>query len=114
MLNLLPFPPPFSARSCALASSFFYSQRRLHRVSLHSLVSCGRSAVRLGGEVELNVMSSFKHANPSSSSSSIPPFSSCRALDMGTTSTRFIVFDEWANNIASYQVEFDQHYPHPG
>jgi hypothetical protein len=37
-----------------------------------------------------------------------------RALDMGTTSTRFIIFDEWANNIASYQVEFDQHYPHPG
>ncbi|KAG8881907.1 Glycerol kinase [Tulasnella sp. 331] len=36
------------------------------------------------------------------------------ALDCGTTSTRFIVFDKDANIIVQYQSEFPQYYPHPG
>ncbi|CDZ97521.1 glycerol kinase [Phaffia rhodozyma] len=36
------------------------------------------------------------------------------ALDVGTTSTRFIIFDQFANIVSSYQVEFTQHYPEPG
>jgi glycerol kinase len=36
------------------------------------------------------------------------------ALDCGTTSVRFIVFDSFANIIAEHQLEFTQHYPHPG
>ncbi|KAG8985328.1 Glycerol kinase [Tulasnella sp. JGI-2019a] len=36
------------------------------------------------------------------------------ALDCGTTSTRFIVFDKDANIVVQYQAEFPQYYPHPG
>lgn len=36
------------------------------------------------------------------------------ALDCGTTSVRFIVFDKVANIIAEHQLEFPQYYPHPG
>ncbi|KAG8759440.1 Glycerol kinase [Serendipita sp. 396] len=36
------------------------------------------------------------------------------ALDCGTTSTRFIIFDEYASIIAQHQLEFPQYYPHPG
>ncbi|KAG8989482.1 Glycerol kinase, partial [Tulasnella sp. 427] len=36
------------------------------------------------------------------------------ALDCGTTSTRFIIFDGVANIVAEYQAEFPQYYPHPG
>ncbi|KAG8809786.1 Glycerol kinase [Serendipita sp. 399] len=36
------------------------------------------------------------------------------ALDCGTTSTRFIIFDEYAAIIAQHQLEFPQYYPHPG
>ena len=35
------------------------------------------------------------------------------ALDCGTTSVRFIVFDEVANIIAEHQLEFPQYYPRP-
>ena len=36
------------------------------------------------------------------------------AIDQGTTSTRSIVFDSAAKQVASAQVEFAQHYPAPG
>lgn len=36
------------------------------------------------------------------------------ALDCGTTSVRFIVFDAFANIHAEHQLEFPQYYPHPG
>lgn len=36
------------------------------------------------------------------------------ALDCGTTSTRFIIFDKFANIIAEHQLEFPQYYPQPG
>ena len=36
------------------------------------------------------------------------------SLDCGTTSVRFIVFDEQAQIIAQCQREFPQYYPHPG
>jgi len=36
------------------------------------------------------------------------------ALDCGTTSVRFIIFDEVANIVAEHQLEFPQYYPHPG
>ncbi|KAH9479526.1 Glycerol kinase [Psilocybe cubensis] len=36
------------------------------------------------------------------------------ALDCGTTSVRFIVFDQHAEIIAQHQLEFPQYYPHPG
>lgn len=36
------------------------------------------------------------------------------ALDCGTTSVRFIVFDKFANIIAEHQLEFPQYYPNPG
>ncbi|THH14755.1 hypothetical protein EW146_g5618 [Bondarzewia mesenterica] len=36
------------------------------------------------------------------------------SLDCGTTSTRFIIFDRYANIIAQHQQEFPQYYPHPG
>ncbi|KAF9561219.1 glycerol kinase [Agrocybe pediades] len=36
------------------------------------------------------------------------------SLDCGTTSVRFIVFDEHADIIAQHQLEFPQYYPHPG
>jgi len=36
------------------------------------------------------------------------------SLDCGTTSTRFIIFDERANIIAQSQQEYTQHYPNPG
>jgi len=36
------------------------------------------------------------------------------ALDQGTTSSRAVVFDENANLIAQYGLEFKQIYPHPG
>lgn len=36
------------------------------------------------------------------------------ALDCGTTSVRFIVFDSFGNIVAEHQLEFTQYYPHPG
>lgn len=36
------------------------------------------------------------------------------AIDQGTTSTRFIIYDRNANPIASHQVEFTQFYPEAG
>lgn len=36
------------------------------------------------------------------------------SLDCGTTSVRFIVFDQYANIIAQHQLEFPQYYPAPG
>lgn len=36
------------------------------------------------------------------------------ALDQGTTSTRFILFDKKGQIVASHQVEFTQIYPNPG
>ncbi|KAA1469090.1 glycerol kinase [Dentipellis sp. KUC8613] len=36
------------------------------------------------------------------------------SLDCGTTSTRFIIFDKYANIVAQHQLEFPQYYPHPG
>ena len=36
------------------------------------------------------------------------------ALDQGTTSSRAVVFDESANIIAQYNIEFEQLYPNPG
>jgi len=36
------------------------------------------------------------------------------SLDCGTTSTRFIIFDRYANIVAQRQIEFPQYYPQPG
>ncbi|KAF5392691.1 hypothetical protein D9757_001000 [Collybiopsis confluens] len=36
------------------------------------------------------------------------------SLDCGTTSVRFIIFDQYANIIAQDQQEFPQYYPNPG
>jgi glycerol kinase len=36
------------------------------------------------------------------------------AIDQGTTSSRFIVFDRAGNAVASAQREHRQIYPHPG
>ncbi|KAJ9475047.1 Glycerol kinase [Pseudozyma hubeiensis] len=36
------------------------------------------------------------------------------SIDAGTTSVRFMVFDEFAKVHASHQMEFNQYYPHPG
>ncbi|KAH8549712.1 hypothetical protein BGW37DRAFT_500515 [Umbelopsis sp. PMI_123] len=36
------------------------------------------------------------------------------AIDQGTTSSRFLIFDDQGAIIASHQMEFEQHYPHPG
>ncbi|KAJ0095310.1 hypothetical protein Patl1_15270 [Pistacia atlantica] len=36
------------------------------------------------------------------------------AIDQGTTSTRFIIYDQKARPIGSHQVEFTQFYPEAG
>ncbi|KAI8967737.1 hypothetical protein BDF20DRAFT_917339 [Mycotypha africana] len=36
------------------------------------------------------------------------------AIDQGTTSTRFVLFDVHGKIVTYHQVEFKQHYPHPG
>lgn len=36
------------------------------------------------------------------------------SVDIGTTSTRAIVFDETADAVVTHQIEYDQIYPHPG
>ncbi|TBU30489.1 glycerol kinase [Dichomitus squalens] len=36
------------------------------------------------------------------------------SLDCGTTSTRFLVFDKYANIVAQHQIEYPQYYPEPG
>ncbi|KAI0204573.1 glycerol kinase [Astrocystis sublimbata] len=36
------------------------------------------------------------------------------SIDQGTTSTRFIIFDRWADPVASHQLEFENHFPHSG
>lgn len=48
----------------------------------------------------------------SSSSSSSPPF--VGALDQGTSSTRFVVFDKKGQVVSSVQKEHQQFYPQPG
>ncbi|KAI7878469.1 glycerol kinase [Lichtheimia hyalospora FSU 10163] len=36
------------------------------------------------------------------------------AIDQGTTSTRFVIFDDRGSIVTYHQMEFEQHYPHPG
>lgn len=36
------------------------------------------------------------------------------SIDQGTTSTRFLIFNQDGEPVASHQVEFQQFYPHPG
>lgn len=36
------------------------------------------------------------------------------AIDQGTTSSRFLIFNEQGEPVASHQLEFPQYYPHPG
>ena len=36
------------------------------------------------------------------------------AIDQGTTSTRFLIFDDGGTCVASHQIELKQTYPHPG
>jgi len=36
------------------------------------------------------------------------------SLDCGTTSTRFLIFDKYADIVAQYQIEYPQYYPEPG
>ncbi|BGP20182.1 hypothetical protein JCM10213_000733 [Rhodosporidiobolus nylandii] len=36
------------------------------------------------------------------------------AIDCGTTSCRFYIFDQWADVVANYQLEFEQLHPEPG
>lgn len=36
------------------------------------------------------------------------------AIDQGTTSTRFLIFDQSGNLVTSHQLEFEQIYPRPG
>jgi glycerol kinase len=36
------------------------------------------------------------------------------AIDQGTTSTRFIVFNKKGEVITYHQMKFTQHYSHPG
>jgi len=36
------------------------------------------------------------------------------AIDQGTTSTRFLIFNIRGEPVASHQVEFTQYHPHPG
>jgi glycerol kinase len=36
------------------------------------------------------------------------------AIDQGTTSTRFFIFDDKGTCVASHQTELKQLYPHPG
>ncbi|KAK0189082.1 glycerol kinase [Armillaria mellea] len=36
------------------------------------------------------------------------------SLDCGTTSVRFLIFDQYANVVAQHQLEFPQYYLHPG
>lgn len=42
----------------------------------------------------------------------MPPF--VGAIDQGTTSSRFIIFDTQGAPVAQHQIEFKQIYPHPG
>jgi hypothetical protein len=36
------------------------------------------------------------------------------AIDQGTTSTRFIIFNDKGELVTYHQMEFEQHYPQPG
>ncbi|KAI0793771.1 glycerol kinase [Fomes fomentarius] len=36
------------------------------------------------------------------------------SLDCGTTSTRFLIFDQYADIVAQHQIEYPQYYPEPG
>ena len=36
------------------------------------------------------------------------------AIDQGTTSTRFVIFDQEGKLITWHQMEFEQHYSYPG
>lgn len=36
------------------------------------------------------------------------------AIDQGTTSTRFLIFNDKGTRVASHQIELEQMYPHPG
>ena len=43
-----------------------------------------------------------------------PQISFVGAIDQGTTSTRFIIFNVKGEVVAVHQIEFEQIYPHPG
>ena len=36
------------------------------------------------------------------------------SIDQGTTSTRFLIFDDTGSPVAQHQIEFKQMYPHSG
>jgi len=50
--------------------------------------------------------------NTLTTSQTMPPF--VGAIDQGTTSSRFIIFDNQGSPVAQHQIEFNQIYPKPG
>lgn len=36
------------------------------------------------------------------------------AIDQGTTSSRFLIFNKHGEVVVTHQLEFTQHYPQPG
>ncbi len=44
----------------------------------------------------------------------LPTFYACRAIDQGTTSSRFILFDKSGSPVASHQVKLPNTFPKPG
>lgn len=56
----------------------------------------------------------FRSLLPARLKNTMSPPAFIGAIDQGTTSTRFIIFNPRGEEVASHQVEFEQIYPHPG
>lgn len=61
-----------------------------------------------------SLLSKAKDTADKMSPATVPQISFVGAIDQGTTSTRFIIFNPKGEVVAQHQLEFEQIYPHPG
>ena len=101
------------------ATSSFYN-------SLYLPIQTNAFSKHLSNRGRSRLISSSSSPEPIMAGSLDPPQSGTRqdveklktwfigAIDQGTTSTRFLIFDGTGSPIASHQMEFKQMYPHSG
>lgn len=120
--------PSSSVCSCCLYCSLLFpiSRTRKYHCSPFPILMGSSSSKSHASTASSSTISSRRSSrsdlNNSSHSPTVPR--QCRrngsresftaAIDQGTTSSRFLVFDSFGTPRASYQMEFEQLYPHSG
>jgi hypothetical protein len=113
---------PASRLSPSSSDTFCTTTRSRDSSSKRPLSRCRPSATssghRLGPLLALRSVSTIPSVSPShatmASTNGTSHISFIGAIDQGTTSSRFLIFNASGEVVASHQLEFKQYYPRPG